>query len=266
MRVEARAGRLPLPPGWIDEPLLPEPIRFGGRRRARVRIEATFGRRGRRMLPPPALVLRDPLGLAQRTITAGEPDEVLVSRGSPVPPPPAGRTPDAHARALADRGRRDRDRRPAPALRGRPRRASTGRPRAWRRPDGAQAISEADARPLDRARPARAATRRARRGGARRRLARRALRGAQGLRPAATRRTAPARPSTRPAAWPPATPASRSTTSTGAGAARRAEPARPGGVRRCPDHRPLRLAERAARPAVSLLVIPGELPNRRSSR
>src|SRR3954449_4555276 len=24
----ARSGGLPLPPGWIDEPLLPEPIRF----------------------------------------------------------------------------------------------------------------------------------------------------------------------------------------------------------------------------------------------
>src|SRR5918995_5021265 len=27
LRVEARRGRLPLPPGWIDEPLLPEPVR-----------------------------------------------------------------------------------------------------------------------------------------------------------------------------------------------------------------------------------------------
>ena len=26
MRIEADAGRLPLPPGWIDEPLLPEPV------------------------------------------------------------------------------------------------------------------------------------------------------------------------------------------------------------------------------------------------
>ena len=31
-----------------------------------MRIEVTFGRRGRRQLPPPALVLRDPFGLAQR--------------------------------------------------------------------------------------------------------------------------------------------------------------------------------------------------------
>src|SRR4051794_18215865 len=79
MRIEATAGRLPLPPGWIDEPLLPEPVRFSaGRRKARVRVEVTFGRRGRRVLPPPALVLRDPFGLAQRVVEGGEPDELLV--------------------------------------------------------------------------------------------------------------------------------------------------------------------------------------------
>src|SRR3954454_13351993 len=67
VRIHARAGRLPLPPGWIDEPLLPEPVPLpAGRRSARVRIKVTFGRRGRRKLPPPALVLRDPFGLAQR--------------------------------------------------------------------------------------------------------------------------------------------------------------------------------------------------------
>src|SRR3954469_4255951 len=70
--IEATAGRLPLPPGWIDEPLLPQPMRFRpGRTRARVRVEVTFARRGRRRLPPPALVLRDPFGLAQHVITGG---------------------------------------------------------------------------------------------------------------------------------------------------------------------------------------------------
>jgi uncharacterized protein (DUF58 family) len=77
--IEATAGRLPLPPGWIDEPLLPEPVRFkSGRRVARVRVEVTFGRRGRRSLGPPALVLRDAFGLAQRVVVGGEPDELLV--------------------------------------------------------------------------------------------------------------------------------------------------------------------------------------------
>src|SRR5215210_7148155 len=77
--IEVRAGRLPLPPGWIDEPLLPQPVRFpAGRRRARVRVEVTFARRGRRRLPPPALVLRDPFGLAQRVVRGTATDEVLV--------------------------------------------------------------------------------------------------------------------------------------------------------------------------------------------
>jgi len=79
VRIEATRGKLPLPPGWIDEPLLPEPVRFrAGRRSTRVRVEVTFGRRGRRRLAPPALVLRDPFGLAQRVVTGAHTDEVLV--------------------------------------------------------------------------------------------------------------------------------------------------------------------------------------------
>ena len=79
VKLHVESGRLPLPPGWIDEPLLPSPLRLpAGRRQARVRIEVTFGRRGRRRLPPPALVLRDPFGLAQRTVTGPANDEILV--------------------------------------------------------------------------------------------------------------------------------------------------------------------------------------------
>ncbi len=79
VRIEATRGKLPLPPGWIDEPLLPEPVRLGtGRSRARVRVEVTFARRGRRSLAPPSLVLRDPFGLAQRIIQGDRTDEVLV--------------------------------------------------------------------------------------------------------------------------------------------------------------------------------------------
>jgi len=103
IRVEALAGRLPLPPGFIDEPLLPEPAPLtAGHRRSRLRIEATFGRRGRRVLEPPALVLRDPLGLAERTVTAGEADEVLVlPKIFPVRTvATGGENAGAHARAL----------------------------------------------------------------------------------------------------------------------------------------------------------------------
>jgi uncharacterized protein (DUF58 family) len=102
VRIHASSGRLPLPPGWIDEPLLPEPVRFrAGRRSTRVRVEVTFGRRGRRRLAPPALVLRDPFGLAQRVVTGKTGDEVLVlPRVYPVRAAAGGgdATP-AHARA-----------------------------------------------------------------------------------------------------------------------------------------------------------------------
>jgi uncharacterized protein (DUF58 family) len=79
VRIEAKRGRLPLPPGWIDEPLLPEPVRLGtGRARARVRVEVTFSRRGRRVLAPPALLLRDPFGLAERVVPGAHVDEITV--------------------------------------------------------------------------------------------------------------------------------------------------------------------------------------------
>jgi uncharacterized protein (DUF58 family) len=77
--LEARAGRLPLPPGYVDEPLLDEPAALRtGRRTFRMRINASFARRGRRRLEPAVLVLRDPLGLAERMIVSGPAEEVLV--------------------------------------------------------------------------------------------------------------------------------------------------------------------------------------------
>jgi uncharacterized protein (DUF58 family) len=77
--LEAHAGQVPLPPGWMDEPLLDEPVRLtAGRRQARVRVSVTFERRGRRALAPPALVLRDPFGLAERVVVGAAGDEILV--------------------------------------------------------------------------------------------------------------------------------------------------------------------------------------------
>jgi len=79
LALTARAGRLPFPSGWIDEPLLDEPLRLvTGQRQKRVRVEVTFERRGRRALPPAALVLRDPFGLAERVVGGGDAGEVLV--------------------------------------------------------------------------------------------------------------------------------------------------------------------------------------------
>lgn len=77
--VEARAGRLPLPTGWIDEPLVGEAVPVHpGRRMRRLRLEVTFARRGRRVLEPPALVLRDPFGLAEVRVAGTRHDEITV--------------------------------------------------------------------------------------------------------------------------------------------------------------------------------------------
>ena len=102
MRIEARAGRLPLPPGWIDEPLLPEPVRFTRRPPARARA-----RRGdlRAPRPPGAPAARARAARPARPRPArgrgGAPDEVLVlPRSFPVTATAGGEeaTP-AHARA-----------------------------------------------------------------------------------------------------------------------------------------------------------------------
>jgi uncharacterized protein (DUF58 family) len=73
------AGRLPMPSGFIDDDLLPKPAALvGGHRRTEVHISARFARRGRKVLPPPRIVVSDPLGLATRVVTADEPAELLV--------------------------------------------------------------------------------------------------------------------------------------------------------------------------------------------
>jgi uncharacterized protein (DUF58 family) len=72
-------GRLPLPSGYIEDDLLPGPAAMvSGRRRTEIHISARFARRGRKILPPPRIVVSDPLGLAIRVVTADEPAELLV--------------------------------------------------------------------------------------------------------------------------------------------------------------------------------------------
>ena len=111
------------------------------------------------MLAPPALVLRDPLGLAQRTISASGPDEILVlPRTYPVRAHGGGGEACRRARPRAADGRgRDRDRRPAPARRGDARVAHPLAGAGSRgRPDGAQDGRRGRLAPARRARPARA--------------------------------------------------------------------------------------------------------------
>ncbi|CAA9509076.1 MAG: hypothetical protein AVDCRST_MAG85-2230, partial [uncultured Solirubrobacteraceae bacterium] len=77
--VEIAGGRLPLPGAELADPLLDDPVALGfGRAQRRTRIRARFGRRGRRTLAAPKLVVRDPLGLASLTITGTDDDELLV--------------------------------------------------------------------------------------------------------------------------------------------------------------------------------------------
>jgi uncharacterized protein (DUF58 family) len=84
------AGRLPVPSGLIEDDLLSSPaVMAAGRQSTEVRINARFARRGRKVLPPPRIIVSDPFGLATRVVTAQEPAEVLVlPRLEPVVTPP----------------------------------------------------------------------------------------------------------------------------------------------------------------------------------
>lgn len=90
--IDVVAGRVALPTGAVHDDLLPAAAPLAvGRRRTRVRINARFSRRGRRLLAPPRVVVRDPFGLAARVVGAGEPREVLVlPRVEPVAAPTGG--------------------------------------------------------------------------------------------------------------------------------------------------------------------------------
>ncbi|MTD43148.1 DUF58 domain-containing protein [Conexibacter sp. W3-3-2] len=72
-------GVLRLPTGEIRDPLLrrARPLQLG-RDRQVVQATARLPRRGRRLVAPPSVLVRDPFGLAARTVGGGEPTEVLV--------------------------------------------------------------------------------------------------------------------------------------------------------------------------------------------
>jgi uncharacterized protein (DUF58 family) len=78
--VVARGGPIGLACATLIDPLLdaPRPLPAGAREQ-RLRVDASFARRGRRELAPPALVVSDPLGLVTaRREAPGPPDSVLV--------------------------------------------------------------------------------------------------------------------------------------------------------------------------------------------
>jgi uncharacterized protein (DUF58 family) len=79
LRLVLRPGLLAPPAGELRDPLLERPIAIGGWAPRRVRTEIRFARRGRRLLEPAALIVRDPLAIAVREIAgAGAPAELLV--------------------------------------------------------------------------------------------------------------------------------------------------------------------------------------------
>jgi uncharacterized protein (DUF58 family) len=91
LRVEVNAGMLPAPGGELIEPLLGWPVSIAGRWSRRVRINVRFSRRGRRVLEPGRLVIRDPLRLVSRELVDDGGEEVLVlPRIEPVTAPGGG--------------------------------------------------------------------------------------------------------------------------------------------------------------------------------
>jgi uncharacterized protein (DUF58 family) len=65
--IEVRGGRLGLPGAELRDPLAGAPVQLrGSGRAATIRVVASFDRRGLRTVPPPMLVISDPLGLAER--------------------------------------------------------------------------------------------------------------------------------------------------------------------------------------------------------
>src|SRR5687768_6202748 len=91
LRVEVRSGVLPPPGGELLEPLLGWPVPIAGRWSRRLRINVRFARRGRRVLEPELLVIRDPMRLYSREVRVDAHDEVLVlPRVEPVTAPGSG--------------------------------------------------------------------------------------------------------------------------------------------------------------------------------
>ena len=91
LRIEVNAGVVPPPGGELIEPLLGWPVPIAGRWSRRVRINVRFQRRGRRVLEPGRLVIRDPLRLVSRELIGSRTDEVLVlPRVEPVTAPGGG--------------------------------------------------------------------------------------------------------------------------------------------------------------------------------
>jgi uncharacterized protein (DUF58 family) len=103
--LDSRAGLVPPPGGELVEPLLGRPLRVGFGAPRRVRVDVRFERRGRRVLDPARLTIRDPLGLAERVMESRSDEVLVLPRVEPVVAPgpgAAGRIGARTARPLAE--------------------------------------------------------------------------------------------------------------------------------------------------------------------
>jgi uncharacterized protein (DUF58 family) len=84
--LKLRAGLLRPSRGEVVEPLIGDALRLPSSRQATMRVLARFDRRGRRRLPPPALVVSDPLELARYMCagSAAAQDVLVLPRTEPV--------------------------------------------------------------------------------------------------------------------------------------------------------------------------------------
>jgi uncharacterized protein (DUF58 family) len=77
--ITVRAGPMMIPTGLLEDPLLSAPAPLTpGKRTTRIRINARFTRRGRKLLAGPRVVVRDPFGLASRPGSGKAPDAELL--------------------------------------------------------------------------------------------------------------------------------------------------------------------------------------------
>ncbi|HEX8742388.1 MAG TPA: DUF58 domain-containing protein [Thermoleophilaceae bacterium] len=90
--LDVRRGLAPPPGGELTEPLLGRPLPAGPGSPARVRVEVRFEHRGRRVLEPARLSIRDPLGLAERTMESAAGELLVLPRVEPVLAPGAAAT------------------------------------------------------------------------------------------------------------------------------------------------------------------------------
>lgn len=103
--ITVRASRVPLPSATLEDPLLAAPaVIAGGRRGWTITGETRYARRGRVVLDPPRLVVRDPFSLAAAAVTGREGELLVLPRIHPVTRADGGGAGDASGRRPAPAG------------------------------------------------------------------------------------------------------------------------------------------------------------------